>query len=43
MSRLSSLSYGTATTAFVVELILILYKILIHEDEHENEYEKIQI
>jgi hypothetical protein len=37
----SSLSYGAAATAFVV--VLVPYKILIHEDEHEDEYEKNQI
>ncbi len=41
MSRFSSLSYGAAATAFVV--VLVPYKILIHEDEHEDEYEKNQI
>ncbi len=39
ISRLGSLSYGAAAIAFV----LVPYKILIHEDEHENEYEKNQI
>ncbi len=41
ISRLGSLSYGAAAIAFV--LVLVPYKILIHEDEHENEYEKNQI
>jgi len=36
MSRFSSLSYGAAAIAFVV--VLVPYKILIHEDE--DEYEK---
>jgi hypothetical protein len=35
------LSYGAAATAFVV--VLFPYKILVHEDEHEDEYEKNQI
>ncbi len=43
MIRLSSLSYGAAATAFVVVLVLVPYKILIHEDEHDDEYEKNQI
>ena len=43
MSRLNSLSYGAAATAFVVVLVLVFvpYKILIHE--HEDEDEKNQI
>jgi hypothetical protein len=39
MSRFSSLSYGAAASAFVV----VLDKILIPEDENEDEYEKYQI
>jgi len=34
MSRFSSLSYGAAAIAFVV--VLVPYKILIHEDEYEK-------
>jgi hypothetical protein len=39
------LSYGAAATAFVVVRVLVLvpYKILIYEDEHEDAYEKNQI
>jgi hypothetical protein len=33
---------GEQKTAIVVVLVLIPYKILIHEDEHEDEYEKNQ-
>jgi hypothetical protein len=36
MSRLNSLSYGTAATAFLVVLVLVPYKILIHEHEDEK-------
>jgi uncharacterized membrane protein len=38
MSRFSSLNYSAAATAFVVVLVLVLvpYKILIHEDEYEK-------
>jgi hypothetical protein len=39
MSRFSSLNYSAAATAFV--LVLVPYKILIHEDE--DEYKKNQI
>jgi hypothetical protein len=42
-SRFSTLSYGAAATDFVVVLVLVPYKILIYEDEHEDEYEKNQI
>jgi len=38
MNRRHFSSYGTAFAAFVV--VLVLDKILIHEDEHEDEYEK---
>jgi len=43
MGRLRFLGYGTAGTAFVVILVLVLDKIPIHEDEHDDEYEKNQI
>ncbi len=38
MSRFSSLNYSAAATAFVVVNVLVLvpYKILIHEDEYEK-------
>jgi hypothetical protein len=43
MSCLHSSNYGAAVSAFVVVLVLVLNKILIHEDEHEDEYGKNQI
>ena len=36
MSRLHSSNYGAAVSAFVVVLVLVLNKILIHEDEYEK-------
>jgi hypothetical protein len=39
------LSYGAAATAFVLVLVLVPrpLKILIHEDEYDDEYEKNKI
>jgi hypothetical protein len=46
ISRLSSLSNDAAVTSssssFVVVLVLVPYKVLIHEDEHEVDDEKNQ-
>ncbi len=36
MSRLHSSNYGAAVSAFVVVLVPVLNKILIHEDEYEK-------